>query len=76
MLSKMTPAELQFVVPLEIHGDDAELHKRRSFSISTVSSALTTGSTWGPQAVAELFRQQLCRRVDIDGNVIVGSAGA
>ena len=55
MLSKMTPAELQFVVPLEIHGDDAELHKRRSFSISTVSSALTTGSTWDHKLLLSCF---------------------
>ena len=55
MLSKMRMDELQFVIPLEIHGDDAELHKRRSFSISTVSSALTVGSTWDHKLLLSCF---------------------
>ncbi|OLP95623.1 hypothetical protein AK812_SmicGene22238 [Symbiodinium microadriaticum] len=55
MLSKLTAAELMYVIPLEVHGDDAELHKRRSFSISTVSSALTTGSTWDHKLLLSCF---------------------
>ena len=55
MLSKLTAAELMYIIPLEIHGDDAELHKRRSFSISTVSSAVTTGSTWDHKLLLSCF---------------------
>ena len=56
MLSKLSPDELQWVIPLEEHGDDAELHKRRSFSISTVSSALTVpGSTWDHKLLLSCF---------------------
>ena len=55
MLSKMEPSQLQWVIPVEIHGDDAELHKRRSFSISTVSSALTTGATWDHKLLLSCF---------------------
>lgn len=55
MLSKMSDTELMWTVPLEIHGDDAEMHKRRSFSISTVSSALTGGSTWDHKLLLSCF---------------------
>ena len=55
MLSKLSSPELQYIIPLEIHGDDAELHKRRSFTISTVSSALTCGSTWDHKLLLSCF---------------------
>ena len=37
---------LEHFVPLVIHGDDADAHRRRSFNVLTVSSALTSGSPW------------------------------
>lgn len=37
---------MAFTVPLLIHGDDAEAHRRRSFQITTMSSAVVTGSPW------------------------------
>ena len=55
LLPKLSLAELHMVIPLEVHGDDAELHKRRSFSISTVSSALTTASTWDHKLLLSCF---------------------
>ena len=37
---------LEYLVPLVVHGDDADAHRRRSFNVLTISSALTTGSPW------------------------------
>jgi hypothetical protein len=31
--------ELQFVIPIEVHGDDASAQSRQTFRIQTVSSA-------------------------------------
>ena len=55
LLSRLSMAELLRVIPIELHGDDAELHKRRSFSISTVSSALTSGATWEHKLLLSCF---------------------
>ena len=55
LLSSMKAPDLQYVIPIEIHRDDAELHKRRSFSISTVSSALTSGATWDHKLLLSCF---------------------
>lgn len=38
--------DLNFVIPLVIHGDDAEAHRRRSFLVTTLGSCLTDGSVW------------------------------
>ena len=36
---------MSFVVPLEIHGDDADAHRRRTFLVVSWQSAVTKGST-------------------------------
>jgi len=43
---KSKDIDLNFVVPLVVHGDDADAHRRRSFLVTTISSALTDGSVW------------------------------
>ncbi|CAJ1459448.1 unnamed protein product [Effrenium voratum] len=45
-LGKEGSTDLSKCVPLAVHGDDAESHRRRSFTITTVSSLLTGGSPW------------------------------
>lgn len=37
---------LNRIIPLAVHGDDAEAHRRRSFSICTFGSLLVKGSFW------------------------------
>lgn len=43
--------ELQYIVPLVIHGDDADAHRRRSFQVLTMSSAVSDGSPWDTKIV-------------------------
>ena len=40
LCSKAHEENLNFCVPIEMHGDDASSHKRRSFRINTMSSAI------------------------------------
>ena len=37
--------DLSRVVPLEVHGDDAESHRRRSFLVVSLRSPITKGAT-------------------------------
>ena len=57
LLSKVSKEELNFIIPLECHGDDAEMHKRRSFAICTVASALVGPSiaTWDHKLLLSCF---------------------
>ncbi|CAE7351165.1 unnamed protein product [Symbiodinium sp. CCMP2592] len=50
-------SELNFIIPLECHGDDAEMHKRRSFAICTVASALLGPgiATWDHKLLLSCF---------------------
>ena len=43
--------DLRYWIPLVMHGDDADAHRRRSFSVVTISSALTSGSPWDTKMV-------------------------
>lgn len=38
--------DLDYVIPLVVHGDDAEVHRRRSFMVTTFGSGLTAGAVW------------------------------
>ena len=38
--------DLKHIIPLVIHGDDADAHRRRSFTVVTMASMLTDGSPW------------------------------
>ena len=57
LLSKLSKDELNFIIPLECHGDDAEMHKRRSFAICTVASALLGAgiATWDHKLLLSCF---------------------
>ena len=37
--------DLARCIPIELHGDDADAHRRRSFLITSFQSAVTKGST-------------------------------
>lgn len=53
--------DLTKVVPLVIHADDAESHRRRSFCISTLASALVGGcSPWDSRMLLYVTDNQHC----------------
>ena len=47
--------DLSLVIPLMIHGDGADSHRRRSFMITTVGSVVTQGSMWDTRFVCYVF---------------------
>ena len=57
LLSRLSKEQLNFIIPLECHGDDAEMHKRRSFTICTVASALLGPGivTWDHKLLLSCF---------------------
>ena len=53
--------DLTKVIPLVIHADDAESHRRRSFCISTLASALVGGcSPWDSRMLLYVTDNQHC----------------
>lgn len=43
--------DLSRCVPIYLHGDDAESHRRRSFCVTTFGSVLTCGASWDTKMV-------------------------
>lgn len=49
------------MVPIVVHGDDAESHRRRSFLVTTVGSILTEGSSWDTKLVCYCTDNARCK---------------
>ena len=43
-----------------MHGDDADSHRRRTFGVTTMSGATTTGGTWDTRLVLDCHDNNQC----------------
>ena len=52
--------DLSRTIPLALHGDDAESHRRRSFCICTVGSVTVHGNTWDTKMLVFCLDNSQC----------------